>query len=203
VGVFPYGGSTSPALTGTFLIHEGSTLIGQVNVAYDPTDGYYGGHFNLTLAPGRHSFTYDYSGDANYQPAHDTGKIDVTNVTVTASVPGGTVVLGQPITVDVQVSPIPGVTGIPTGKVSNDSSFAFDTFEATLDATGHATLTVQPSPYLTSGTTRQDNYPIYINYAGDDKFTPWRVMVLFAFLPTPTRPARRRPRRPLGRTPHS
>lgn len=185
VGVIPYGGNPNPALTGTFLIHEGSTLIGQVNVAYDPTDGYYGGHFNLALPPGRHTLTYDYSGDANYQPAHDTGVIDVNNVKMVASVPGGTVVWGDPFTVDVQVNPIPGFTGVPTGKITSDESFAFFGAEATLDATGHATLTVQPAPGVAGGTTRQDDYPIYINYEGDTTFTASRALVVFSFVPAP------------------
>ncbi|MCK9899060.1 hypothetical protein MXD63_03065 [Frankia sp. Cpl3] len=184
VGVVPVSDRASqlPGATGTLTVHEGGKLLGTVTTERKGWDPYATGELDVDLPPGYHSLALDYSGDANYQPNRATVSANTSNVEVIASVPGS-LVDGQPSTVEVQVVPLPGITGIPTGKVRNEDDFGLPPFEVTLDARGRATITIEgrpANPYITE--PRQGH--AYIEYLGDSTFVPNRTLVLFTVLPS-------------------
>lgn len=64
------GGAGAQGPTGTVTFQEGSTILGTANVAYDSASGRYMATLQIgTLAPGTHSITAYYSGDAPNYPS--------------------------------------------------------------------------------------------------------------------------------------
>ncbi|MEX5633334.1 hypothetical protein AB1460_12115 [Parafrankia sp. FMc2] len=187
VGVAPAAppGAQLSWATGTMTVREGNRLLGTVPIAKpdEPMGNPYAhGVLDIDLLPGYHPLTLDYSGDANFQPNRATVSVDIPNAEVIASVPGSPVD-GQPYTVEVQVVPLPGVSGIPTGKVRNAEDFAQPSFEATLDAHGRATITMQQRP-SSSSSTNPISAHLFIEYLGDSTFVPSRTLVQFTILPS-------------------
>jgi len=115
-----------------------------------------------------------YPGDTNYNgstspPATQPSQGAVT-ITVTSSVNPAT--FAEPVTFSATVSPAVAGGAVPTGTVAA-SVLGSDTLgSATLDATGHATLTVPPSASATSlpwGLATGTN-AITVTYAGDSNY---------------------------------
>ncbi|WP_018504474.1 hypothetical protein [Parafrankia discariae] len=65
----------------------------------------------------------------------------------------------------------------------NQENFGLPSFEATLDANGHATLTIDPSWSGTAPFTSPRPNAIFVEYLGDTSFVPTRVMVEFTEVP--------------------
>lgn len=184
VSVEPVDGDASllPGATGTVTVSEGGKLLGVAAIERKGWDPYATGELDVDLPPGYHSLTLDYSGDVNYQPKRATASVDTPNVEVIASVPAS-VVDGQPCIIEVQVVPIPGTAGTPTGNVRNQEDLGLPPFEATLDAHGRATITIQDRPANPHVTEPKQGH-VYIEYLGDSTFVPSRTLVLFTLLPS-------------------
>ncbi|MCK9902413.1 hypothetical protein MXD63_20325 [Frankia sp. Cpl3] len=183
VGVVVVGGFSTPWPTGIINVYEGNALLGKVAISHSDMEPYSMGHLDIAFAPGYHTLTLDYSGDENYRPDRRTMAADIPNAQIIASVPGSTVVFAESYTVDVQVKAVPGVSGTPTGKIRNRENFGLPSFEATLDANGRATLTIDPSWSGTAPFTSPRPAAILLEYLGDAGFVPTSVMVEFTEIP--------------------
>ncbi|CUU60557.1 Ig-like domain (group 3) [Parafrankia irregularis] len=183
VGVATVPGAGTPWPTGTIKVYEGSALLGTVTIKHGDMDPYSMGGLDITLAPGYHTLTLDYSGDATYRPDRRTMAANIANAQIIASIPGGTVVWAESYSVDIEVKGLPGVSGTPSGKVRNRENFGLPSFEATLDANGRATLEIDPSWSGTAPFTAPRANAIFIEYLGDDDFVPTTLMVEFTEVP--------------------
>ncbi|CUU54090.1 Ig-like domain (group 3) [Parafrankia irregularis] len=174
--------SLLPAATGTVTVHEGDKLLGTVTIEKKGSDPFATGELDVDLPPGYHSLTLDYGGDVNYQPNRATTPVNTPNVEVIASAPGS-FVDGQSYTIEVQVVPVAGITGTPTGRIRNTENLALPPFEAALDSQGRATITIPEKPARPYITEPSQGH-VYIEYTGDSTFVPNRAMILFTVLPS-------------------
>jgi hypothetical protein len=130
------------------------------------------------LPLGPHTITAVYGGDSLFSGSMSlpsTLTIKLGSKTVVTSAPFG--IIGQPLTLTVQVSPTPPATGIPTGTVS----FVRPGFDGpptslgqvTLDSQGVGVLTIiTPGPLPPGGL----GLGLIVTYSGDSIFAPSQAL---------------------------
>lgn len=144
--------SGAAAPTGTINILEGTNVVASAPVGGRLTQIPIAG-----VAPGPHTYTAQYSGDANYA-ALSFGSVNIFATTTLVAVSPNPVVYGNPVTVTTTVS---SNGGTPGGQVTFlDGVTVLST--VALDATGMATFTTKPLP--------AGMHTITANYAGGSGF---------------------------------
>jgi hypothetical protein len=158
-----------PQPQGTITIFDSGIPITTMSLSpvtgYGPTD--VGIDWTGVLSLGRHDITTTYSGDDLYQPGLGSLDLELPNAQVQVTVPAQAR-SGQPYSIRVKVTPLPGVTGVPTGTVHLDDVSDAGT---PIDASGSATLTATAPPL--GGTEPVCGYPYqqFVWYSGDSTFT--------------------------------
>ena len=157
--------SGAPAPTGTINILEGTTSVASAPVGGRVTQIPIAG-----VASGPHTYTAQYSGDANYA-ALNFGSVTILGTTTTLSASPNPVVYGNPITLTATVT---SSNGTPKGNVTFlEGSTTLST--VALDDNGAAILAVAP---LAAG-----NHSFTANYAGGAGFEASSSTITVAVTP--------------------
>lgn len=157
--------SGAPAPTGTISLLEGTTPVASAPVSGRITQVPIAG-----VASGPHTYTAQYSGDANYA-ALNFGSVTVLGTTTMLSSSPNPVVYGNPLTLTATVT---SSNGTPKGNVAFlEGSTPLST--VALDGTGTATFTVAPLPVGTHSFTA--------NYAGGAGFEASSSTITVAVTP--------------------
>ncbi|MBL7492118.1 Ig-like domain repeat protein [Frankia sp. AgB1.9] len=158
-----------PRPTGTITLYNHGVELGVVPVGDGDLPGKGAAVWTGQPAPGYCDFSAVYSGDATYAPSTITGGIGFAqNAFVTFTYPAH-VTSGQQFPVSAKVTPVPGVTGTPTGTVAFYQGGYTDPVEVPLDANGNASATLT-APVVSTSTAER----LAADYSGDSTFTLWQ-----------------------------
>jgi len=168
---FAIPGESSGAPSGTVQFFNGATLVGTATLAQASL---FTSTATLAVAVTPANLTAVYSGDANFSPSSSAGTVQpgsgVVNLTVTSS--ANPSMFGAPVTLTIAAVSTAAAGPIPTGSVSASLFGLFGLGSVTLDAAGHATLTVpassggQSAPW---GFAAQSNV-VSLTYSGDSHY---------------------------------
>jgi hypothetical protein len=130
--------------TGQVQFKDGASNLG-TPVSLDAT-----GHASLsvsTLGIGSHSLTAVYAGDANFTGSTSASTTETINavaapVTIALASSSSPTVFGESVTISATVTPVSPATGTPTGQVQFKDGANNLGAPVSLDAAGHASVTV-------------------------------------------------------------